>query len=217
MDKFSIIIPTIWKGETINELLQKCYDSDLIGEVILINNSKENTKDFPKNDKLVYIEPEKNIFVNPSWNLGVRVAKNDNIVISNDDVLFDVNYFLKYLQQIDNLINGIGFVGMASDNYTLENNLETPFMNPYGVNKNTGGWACLFAFKKNNWKDIPETIKIYYGDNFIHMIGVPIYEFTGLSVKTKMSSSADTSVEWVKAVTDNDLFEWHKILREWKR
>ena len=40
----------------------------------------------------------------------------------------------------------------------------------------------------------------------------PILELNGLAVETKMSSSADTSVEWVKQVTDNDLVEWMKFL-----
>jgi hypothetical protein len=44
----------------------------------------------------------------------------------------------------------------------------------------------------------------------------PILQIKGFPVETKMSSSADTSVEWVKAVTDNDLIEWHKIIAEWK-
>jgi hypothetical protein len=39
---------------------------------------------------------------------------------------------------------------------------------------------------------------------------------TGLKIETKMSSSANTSVDWVKTVTDNDLIEWLKIINNGK-
>ena len=39
---------------------------------------------------------------------------------------------------------------------------------------------------------------------------------SGLKIQTKMSSSANTSVDWVKEITDNDLIEWHKILKNGK-
>ena len=80
MDKFSVIIPTIWKGETLNDLLINLYNCELIGEVILINNDNKNSKPIPLHDKLIYVEPQKNLFVNPSWNLGVRMSKSNNII-----------------------------------------------------------------------------------------------------------------------------------------
>ena len=38
--------------------------------------------------KVQRLEQDNNIFVNPAWNLGVEQAKNENICICNDDVLF---------------------------------------------------------------------------------------------------------------------------------
>jgi GT2 family glycosyltransferase len=213
--KFSVVIPTIWKGEEINKLLTSLYECDKVADVILINNDKSKTINFPKNDKLNYIEPETNLFVNPSWNLGVKLAKYDNIIISNDDVLFNVEYFtniLEYLASQASSLESFGIIGMGSDNYDLEEDFENASIRPYSNSYNKGGWACLFAFHKNSWKDIPETVKIYYGDNFIHMVCSPILELVGLKIKTKMSSSADTKVDWVKEVTDNDTKEWHKLL-----
>jgi hypothetical protein len=82
--------------------------------------------------------------------------------------------------------------------------------------KHEGGWACLIVFNKKNWTPIPEQLKIYYGDNFLLGSGKQILDMTGLKIETKMSSSANTSVDWVKKVTDNDLIEWLKIINNGK-
>jgi GT2 family glycosyltransferase len=219
MDKFSVIIPTIWKGETLNNLLINFYNCELVEEVILINNDSKNSKAIPLHDKLIYVEPQKNLFVNPSWNLGVRMSKSNNIIISNDDILFDVDYFINSLIDVDkNYINfkELGIIGMHSDNYKLESNSSNVSFKSHGMSESTGGWACLLAFNKKNWTAIPEQLKIYYGDNFLLGLGKQILDMEGLKVETKMSSSANTSVDWVKEVTDNDLIEWLKLINNGK-
>jgi hypothetical protein len=165
------------------------------------------------------VEPQKNLFVNPSWNLGVRMSKSNNIIISNDDILFDVNYFINCLKNINEnhvKFEDLGIVGMHSDNYKLESNSNNPIFQTHGMTKNEGGWACLIAFNKKNWTPIPEQLKIYYGDNFLLGLGKQILDMQGLKIETKMSSSANTSVDWVKTVTDNDLIEWLKIINNGK-
>ena len=219
MDKFSVIIPTIWKGETLNDLLINLYNCELIGEVILINNDNKNSKPIPLHDKLIYVEPQKNLFVNPSWNLGVRMSKSNNIIISNDDILFDINYFINCLKDVNEnhiKFEDLGIIGMHSDNYKLESNSNNPIFQTHGMVKSMGGWACLFAFNKINWTAIPEQLKIWYGDNFLLGSGKQTIDMYGLKIETKMSSSADTSIDWVKEITDNDLIEWLKIINNGK-
>jgi hypothetical protein len=219
MDKFSVIIPTIWKGETLNDLLINLYNCELIEEVILINNDNKNSKAIPLHDKLIYVEPQKNLFVNPSWNLGVRMAKSNNIIISNDDILFDVTYFINCLKNVDEnhvKFEKLGFIGMHSDNYNLKENDKRPIFQQHGMVKSMGGWACLFAFNKINWIPIPEQLKIWCGDNFLLGSGKQTIDMYGLKIETKMSSSADTLIEWVKEITDNDLIEWLKIINNGK-
>lgn len=210
MKKFSVVIPTIWKGPWIVELLSRYANSEYVDEVLLIDNDPLSAPELPMSNKIQRIVSDENLFVNPSWNLGVQLAKHDNIIISNDDILFDVDLYFKFLSEIEDLKTH-GVIGMNSDNYTLSEN-ESITLNEYGSVKNTGGWACLLAFSKQSWVPIPENIKIYYGDNFIHMHCRPILELRGIAVKTVMSSSANTSIEWVKKITDNDLTEWYKIM-----
>lgn len=212
MDKFSVVVPTIWKDDSIFEMLQKYYECDNIGEVVLINNAKDKTPNFPKNKKLLYIEPHENIFVNPAWNMGVRVARYINVIVSNDDIIYDVNFFTNVLNEFDKRVKPfveLGLIGMDFENYDLKENKEEVDLTRL---KGNPAWACLFAFDKRNYIQIPEQLKIYYGDDFLKIVCKPVYEFSGLKVKTKMSVSANTEIDWVKQVTDNDRIEWQKLL-----
>jgi GT2 family glycosyltransferase len=210
MNNFSVIIPTIWKGPWIYDLLERFCNNEYVDDIILINNNKSDSKEIPTSPKINIVTPEENLFVNPSWNLGVSLAKNKNIIISNDDILFNVDKYIEHLQSLYNL-KEYGIIGVNSDNYTLEEDTAIS-LNHYGEFNNTGGWACLLAFHAETWAPIPERIKIYYGDNFIQMVCKPILELRGIQIKTVMSSSANTSVDWVKNITDNDLVEWFNIL-----
>jgi glycosyltransferase involved in cell wall biosynthesis len=214
MKRFSVIIPTIWKGPWITELIQKYCDTEYVDEIILINNDNtemiaKNIK-IPENEKIKLITPPTNLFVNPSWNLGVSLSKNENIIISNDDILFDTEKYFIFLSCLGDL-KKYGIIGMNSDNYSLDKDTEIT-LNYHGDVKNTGGWACLLCIHKNAWVPIPETMKIYCGDNFLLAAIRPVLELRGIKIKTVMSSSANTSIDWVKKITDNDIFEWHKLI-----
>lgn len=210
MKQFSVIIPTIWKGPFVIDLLNRYYRSDWVKEVILIDNDVPNRPiNLPFNEKLKLIEPPTNIYVNPAWNLGVSVSESEYITISNDDILFDPNDYFTFLNSLNDPFEQWGFIGTSSDNYgepSGEIRLQS-----YGQH-NRGGWACLFSFHKSLWVDIPDSIKIYYGDNFIHMLSKPINEVNGIPIWTEMSSSANTEIDWVKKITDNDHIEWMNYL-----
>ncbi len=215
MKQFSVIIPTIWKGPDVCELIQRYCDSKYVKEVILIDNDFLNRPaEFKMNEKINLIQSESNLYVNPSWNLGVELSKENYITISNDDILFDVDLYFEFIEGLADPFEQWGFIGTSSDNYEREESGEL-HLRKYGSH-NKGGWACLFTFHKSLWIPIPESIKIYYGDNFIHKYGSPIYELDGMKIKTKMSSSADTSIPWVREITDSDLTEWMNHLWKFK-
>ena len=123
MEKFSVIIPTIWVGINLPEMLKRLYECEQIGEVILINNAKDKTPDFERHEKLVYVEPNQNIFVNPAWNMGVRLAKYNYIINTQDDVLFNVNNLVRFINHIENNgynLKDLGLIGMHLDNFYME-------------------------------------------------------------------------------------------------
>jgi len=210
-DRFSVIIPTIWKSEYTLELIKRYCESDYVGEVILINNRVKDTADIEPHFKLKMVNMDENIFVNPAWNYGVSLSKYKNITISNDDILFDVDAYYYYLSQAltQTKFQQLGFIGSHSDNYIISENKQ-PVIQFYNNQTNNGGWGCLFSFDKENWKPIPEQLKIWYGDNWIHMYCERILDITGINIETKMSTSSD--LEEIREVRDNDTNEWHKLL-----
>lgn len=213
MNKFSVIIPTIWKGLHLNELLEATYKSDYIDEVILINNDINNTKEYPKNNKITLLEPKQNIFVNPAWNVGVSIAKNDKIIIAQDDLIFDVDtlcHFIDMAEKQNYPLKSLGFIGMSYGNFFLEKNAEEIELEDC---HHTPAWATIMIFHRDNWSPIPHQLKIHYGDDFIKRgMGKPIFQIRGLCVKTEMSTSAGSNDSIIKQVLINDEYEWKKLL-----
>lgn len=208
MDKFTAVIPTMWRDSSILELLNRLYECQYVSQVVLINNDVQNTLDFKKHKKLLYVEPYENIFVNPAWNMGVAMASTNYISILNDDILFDVNLYFQFMNEVLRYLDA-GYIGSHSNNHEIEQ-LTNPAIENYDNKTNLTGWGCLFSFNKKNWIPIPSELKIWYGDNWIHATNPNIFQLNGFPVKTKMSVTSD--LQEVRPTRDNDTIEWHKIL-----
>ena len=59
-----------------------------MGEIIIIDNAP--TDFFYDNEKVVTLKQEENIYVNPSWNLGVEESDYDKFIIFNDDIIYTI-------------------------------------------------------------------------------------------------------------------------------
>lgn len=155
--KFSVIIPTMWKCKTFVENLDKLSNHQLVDEIIIINNSIENTPILISNNKIVLIDLPSNIMVNPAWNLGFYIAKNNYLCFMNDD-----NYFnLEVLDFIlDKLNENVGMVGVDFDSVNSKLDLS-PIYN-FQL-----GFACLFFVHKKSYYKIPKNINVYFGDHWI--------------------------------------------------
>lgn len=190
MDKFTVIIPTLWKSKRIHILLQDLISAEKVGEIILIDNSKEFYT-FYENilDKVVLVQPNSNMYVNPAWNYGVSMATHDNIVLLNDDVSFDMKLFDLIPTTI--LIE-LGVIGMGQDNYSNTVETETPILEKWHHGINDWGWGCILFFHKSNWLPIPETLLIWCGDNFIKdVFNCPKYILRGFKIETEMSTTSN--------------------------
>jgi len=62
----------------------------LIGEIIVIDNAPNKTdQEIFKLEKVRYFAQTKNLYVNPSWNLGVELSNFNILCLYSDDVYFD--------------------------------------------------------------------------------------------------------------------------------
>ena len=83
---FSVIIPTLQRSPDLARVVALCAGHPMVGEVLVVNNASEPL-DFG-DAKVRVLQQERNIFVNPAWNLGAREARMPWLAIINDDVLF---------------------------------------------------------------------------------------------------------------------------------
>jgi hypothetical protein len=193
MNKYSVIIPTLWKSNRTEQLIRDLNECDFVDEIIIIDNT--NTDEWDRTyRKIRTVSKGENIYVNPAWNWGIELAKNECIALLNDDINFDPNIF----GIIDkNVLDTFGIIGMGEGNYKTPIDEERgPYLDVWQPGVNDWGWGCFIIFDKKNWIDIPDNIKIWYGDNFIKDVNPsPKACLRNFKVETEMSTTSDEK-EW---------------------
>lgn len=165
----SVITPTMWKYERFPQNIVEMLNESVVDEFIIINNDVSAT---PKNEILshpkvkVYNFPE-NTFVNPAWNFGAKVAKNNILAFLSDDVEFDSRIFPKTYDLFQKTEN-MGIVGVLTkyydeaaemyDNLYTDGNIEFVFPFP------TSTFGAFFFILKELWKPIPEDLLVMNGE-----------------------------------------------------
>ena len=193
MVKYSVIIPTLWKSDRTKRLIADLQECEYVDEIIIIDNSYNGHQD-TKVEKIRFVSFGGNIYVNPAWNKGIELAKNECIALCNDDINFNPNIF----GVIDeNVLTYSGIIGMGEGNYNDKiNEAKGPYIDMWQPGVNDWGWGCLILLKKSHWLPIPNEIKIWYGDNIIKDINsVSKGVLRNFKVETEMSTTSDEK-EW---------------------
>lgn len=199
MKKCSVIVPTMWRGEYLLEMLEQLISSDSIEDVIIIDNDPTKTPHLPVNSKINYIRNEKNIYTHASWEMGVTAATTNHLMFLSDDVKFDINYVPTILEKLE---RGV-VIGAHPDAW----NSDTPFefkRLPYHVHS----WAVLFFMKKEDWKPIPEGLKVWFGDNWICGNANTILGYSGIGIETKNESTS--GLKMFDKTKRDDVIYWYK-------
>jgi hypothetical protein len=158
----------MWRYEPFVEFLTELVTCDQVDEIILINNDTAQTPQAQilSHEKIKTYAFGRNIFVNPAWNLGVHVSRNDSVCILNDDVKFDLGLF----ERVGAVLNEhTGVIGLcpglpefSQSAYTDSNIKISPW-----TGEDMYGFGCLMFIHKSWWIDIPDGLSIFYGDNWI--------------------------------------------------
>jgi hypothetical protein len=191
MNKFSVIIPTLWKSNRIHQLLKDLISSEFVDEIILIDNAGKYFEYYEALDKVKLVQVEENIYVNPAWNLGIKIAKNDSIALINDDINFNTNIFGIITKDI---LLEFGVIGQSEFNYK-GNNSDEPILEKWTGKFRDWGWGCFIMFDKNNWINIPDDIKIWYGDDYIFTCNSSTKStLKNFNIETEMSTTSDEHI-----------------------
>lgn len=206
---FTVVIPTMWKSESIEDLLISISDIDNISEIILINNDKENTPNFKilKHKKIIHITPYKNIITNRSLNLGVLLSKNNNICLLNDDILFDTNLFNFMENHKDKNLCGLSMFSEDTELKLIECD-EKPF-----------GFGSIMFIRKDSYQYIPHQLLLQYGDDYLYLMneynGNINYKIVGCKNNNIFAVTSDAGIyveEYEKNIIDkeNEFFNLEK-------
>ena len=163
----SVVIPTLQKNKKLLVNLLSILDKDeSVSEIILIDNSLQGL-DY-NSSKLRIIIPEGNLYVNPSWNLGVREAKNDIVALLNDDITIAPNFCSNVAK---NISPQIGCVGVCLHDIEETDNeklfIEDSPMSFQPINLITYHWGIAIFFNKASYVEIPNDMKVFRGDDWL--------------------------------------------------
>jgi hypothetical protein len=191
MNKFSIVIPTLWKSNRTKKLLSDLNECEYVDEIIVIDNSYDGYQD-TKVEKIRFVSFGGNIYVNPAWNWGIHNAKNESVALINDDINFNPGIFGLITNDI---LNKFGIIGMGEGNYKSLNIDGKPTLELWQPEVNDWGWGCFIMLNRKYWMDIPNNIKIWYGDNIIKDVNPsPKAILRNFRVDTEMSTTSDEPI-----------------------
>jgi len=212
----SYVIPTLWYSKNIHFTISQFLEiKDSKAELIIIDNNNENY--FCNDPRVTVISMKENIYVNPSWNLGVKAAKNSKVCLLNDDIYFDLKRFHNFA--INSRINEIA---STVTNFRLERHPETKWAIKEIKNKNQrpSSFGQIILFQKKNWLNLPNEMKLYHGDDLIYyyhtlILGKKFYKINGM----KIFGDKSTTTQRIKnhnEITDHDFFYYFKEMHKLK-
>jgi hypothetical protein len=195
----SVIMPTMWRGKEAVKTIEELNKLKSVGEIIVIDNSTDeiHLEDF---EKVVHIREGKNTYVNPSWNKGYRLAKFDKLLFVNDDVITDWSFVDKLEEYITSDRGMIG-AGVSCWQGPHHGGGVVPIRNRPNC------YGCVFAMHKNSYVEIPDDLKIHYGDDWLFTKSdKPNYEIIGWKMGGE-SEQTSGRIEF-NSVKDNDRMVW---------
>jgi glycosyltransferase involved in cell wall biosynthesis len=208
----TIVVPTLWKPSDFPDYIKSVADLSIVKEIIIIDNNHKDSHSID-HPKVRIIEQARNIYVNPAWNLGTRLASGDILCLLNDDLIakHEVYSYVIQLFEEDKLCE-IGLVGLD-------------WIHPIGdlecreiFERNSGYFGCLMFMRTCDYYPIPEILKIWWGDDFLmqrcflkskKILAVSGYALT----KQEGSKSINDERKSFTPLLAKDSFLWSKVIR----
>ena len=218
MSIVSAIIPTLWRAkEFTDHLVNVLVEDESVGEIIIIDNAPADF--FYDNEKVVILRQEENLYVNPSWNLGIEESDYDKFIILNDDIIIPYNFVSqleKWLTKDKGIIgidkpSVIKVADCSNKNITfLDRKIELKSI----VNRDWGFGIVMAGHRKSYYK-IPENIRIWYGDDYLTQMnneeGKVNYVIDDIPIFTRMSATSDA--EEFNEIKNVDTLMYDRIIK----
>lgn len=188
----SFVIPTMWRNPMRLRDILHDYKRAAIpnAEFILIDNNHGCYLE----PEISIIIPKENLGVNPSWNIGVELAKNNIVCLLNDDIEINFQTIKNNLDEINNL--DFGIIGFdANKNLGTDFNTNVDKFEFKEADCRTLGFGCMMFIRKENYLKIDERLKIFFGDDLLYWWNRdkhnrPIYIIDNLKALGELSATS---------------------------
>lgn len=213
------VIPTLWKDPNIYKTF-KSFSSinDPNAKMVVINNT--NIVKGYTDPRIEFVNLGYNSFVNSAWNLGVHKSQTEYVCLLNDDIIIDLKTLHNFIIEQKPEFTGFSYLNregqLRKDSIQLVKYNED-IMGKYGcsVNKMPLGFGQFMLFKKNNWLKIPDSMKIFHGDDIIYyyhtlILGIQVSLIDGFKIEGNQSVTAQDW--WESDIAINDTKEYIKWL-----
>jgi glycosyltransferase involved in cell wall biosynthesis len=214
----TFVIPTLWKSEYIYKTIDAIQASSIPGiELIIFDNAQ---KGYSNEDPRIKIINDKNYWVNPAWNKGVELANNDWVCLLNDDVHVNIDLlckeFNRLIIQSDHKDN-FGTLAFHSGSWFSEEiNKDTDTLELAVQTHRGTGFGQMIILKKENYVNIPDHFKIYFGDDLIHYLQEGVlrnksWYFKGLKTIGELSKTSASVEDQIQ----KEFVFWKQTTDEW--
>lgn len=196
---FSVVIPTMWGSNFLINMLDEYEKCDLVKEVILIDNNPNLKPELDSFNKVIYYTDNKNIYVNPAWNIGYTLSSY-NLILANDDI------FINNISEVLEIISKSDFDIIGVD-WKKSNILTIDEISDFGVD----GYGCFMYIK--NYISIPNQYKIWRGDyiQFDHNKKRGSLKNPGLSGDISKTVNSDKNLQ---GIAKNDYLTYNKLSKQ---
>jgi hypothetical protein len=215
-----IAIPCLYGAQHTEDAIESVLKNENV-HLLLIDNGaepsvKEVIKKYDKRTDVFVIKNQSNVYVNPAWNqimaFFLKWSGYDRLCIMNSDLIIDDN-FTSIIENfaIDNP-NDIPVPVISSDSNIFKQTRSEGFEE---VHEGTAGVFIVLSREQcEKVYPIPESIKVWFGDNWIYD-GLRKLGSKTIVVKNMIcyhSGSQNVSrVKGISEIIEQDKIEWSKI------
>lgn len=186
-----LIIPTMWKFKLFPHFLEKYVNYQNVNKIIIIDNYYQSRpKNLLEHKKIEYCKQFSNIFVGPSWNIGVDRSSSDFICILNDDIFLKESTLNFVLEQDFSKIDIIGANINSKNNSSFLEKISVNKRIPLGSQFYNFG-TCMFM-KREKYSRIPSLYKCWFTDDYLVHQHKNIYRISFSSDENYKYGSSNT-------------------------